>query len=171
MAEAQTIRILGIDPGLANCGWGVVEACGRRLRALAHGCISTKATDGTPERLGAIFNEIQRVIKRYGPTELGIETIYHKGNPRSSIATAQARGAALAAAATSDMTVGEYSPATIKKAVVGNGAADKDQVQYMVRVILELDHKPEPDHAADALAAAICQANLRNALTLEGASA
>ena len=157
------MRILGIDPGLANCGWGVVSLEKQRLSALAYGTISTSADDAISLRLGQIFSELHVIIERYQPTELGIETIYHKANSKSALATAQARGAALVAASTLDLVIGEYAPAVIKKNVVGTGTANKEQVQYMVRAILGLDHTPSPDHAADALAAAICHAHSRKA--------
>ena len=153
------MRILGIDPGLANCGWGVISLEKQQLRALAYGSISTTTSESTSKRLGRIFTELQDIIERYEPTELGIETIYQKGNLKSAMATAQARGAALAAASALRLNTGEYTPAFIKKAVVGTGSASKEQIQYMVRAILGLDHTPSPDHAADALAAAICHAH------------
>lgn len=155
------VRILGIDPGLANCGWGVIVVEGSTLKPVAYGSVSTKAAHELPLRLASIYDELAAAIIKYSPTELSIETIYHKSNPRSSIATAQARGVALVAAARSSLTVSEYAPAAIKKAVVGSGRATKQQVQFMVRSVLQLDHTPQPDHAADALAAAICHAHLR----------
>lgn len=154
--------IMGIDPGLANTGWGIIEECGSKKRALAYGCISTSSTGDTASRLKAIHDQISAVIARYHPVELGIESIYFGANSKSAMATGQARGAALVAAAISRLAIGEYSPKQIKQAVVGTGAADKEQVQYMVRVLLGLDHTPTPDHSADALAAAICHAHLRN---------
>ncbi len=160
------LRIIGIDPGLANCGWGIISMRGSKLVPLAYGTITTTTDDGLPLRLAGIYDELAAVILKYSPSELSIETIYHKGNPRSSIATAQARGVALVAAARRSLAVNEYAPAAIKKAVVGNGAASKQQVQFMVRNVLELDHTPHPDHAADALAAAICHAHLRGYNTL-----
>lgn len=156
------VRILGIDPGLANCGWGVISLQGSTLTPLAYGSISTEASEELPARLASIYDELSGVIIKYSPTELSIETIYHKGNPKSSIATAQARGVALVTAARSSLKVSEYAPAEIKQAVVGSGRASKDQVQYMVRSVLGFDHTPEPDHAADALAAAICHAHQRS---------
>jgi crossover junction endodeoxyribonuclease RuvC len=155
------LRIIGIDPGLANCGWGVIGVRGSRLLPLAYGSVSTQAEEELPLRLARIYDELASVILKYSPSELSIETIYHKGNPLSSIATAQARGVALVAAARRSLAVSEYAPAAIKKAVVGSGSATKEQVQFMVRSVLELDHTPTPDHAADALAAAICHAHLR----------
>jgi crossover junction endodeoxyribonuclease RuvC len=161
--RATAVRILGIDPGLADCGWGVIEARGARLKPLAYGCISTLASEKLPQRLKTIADELRAVVRRYQPTDLGIDTVYQKGNSRSAIATAQARGAALTAAAELELRIGEYPPSLIKNAVVGNGAASKEQIQYMVQVLLKLDHRPTPDHAADALAAAICHAHLRKA--------
>lgn len=155
------IRILGVDPGLANCGWGVIGLKGSKIRPLAYGSVTTSTEHELPERLASIYDELSAVIIKYAPSELSIETIYHKGNPKSSIATAQARGVALVTAARSSLLVSEYAPAAIKSAVVGSGSATKAQVQFMVRSVLKLDHTPEPDHAADALAAAICHAHQR----------
>ena len=157
----MSVRILGIDPGLADCGWGVIEVQGSKLKPLAYGCISTRPPEKLPSRLKTIADELRLVVQRYLPSDLGIETVYQKGNEKSAIATAQARGAALAAAAELELSIGEYPPATIKKTVVGNGSASKEQIQYMVQNLLKLDHCPQPDHAADALAAAICHAHLR----------
>lgn len=152
--------VLGIDPGLANTGWGVIETQGGICRCRAYGCVSTKASDPIDQRLGAIFKEISQVIEAYHPTQLAIEKIFFSENERSAIATAQARGAAIVACANGGLEVGEYTPMQIKQAVVGTGGADKYQVIYMVRTVLALDHDPHPDHAADALAAAVCHANL-----------
>ena len=152
--------ILGIDPGLAHTGWGIVETRGALCRARAYGCVTTKASEPIDQRLGKIFNEITRAIEIYHPTQLAIEKIFFGENTRSALATAQARGAAIVACSPAGLEVGEYTPMQIKQAVVGTGAADKHQVIYMVRTVLALDHDPHPDHAADALAAAVCHANL-----------
>lgn len=152
--------IMGIDPGLANTGWGVVETRGAVCRARAYGCVTTSANAPIAERLGKIYAEISSAIDRYDPTQLAIEKIFFGENARSAIATAQARGAAIVACAQAGLQVGEYTPMQIKQAVVGSGAADKRQVIYMVRNVLALDHDPRPDHCADALAAAVCHANL-----------
>ena len=152
--------ILGIDPGLAHTGWGIVETRGALCRARAYGCVTTQASEPIDQRLGKIFNEITRAIEIYHPTELAIEKILFGENTRSALATAQARGAAIVACSQAGLEVGEYTPMQIKQAVVGTGAADKHQVIYMVRTVLALDHDPHPDHAADALAAAVCHANL-----------
>ena len=152
--------ILGIDPGLAHTGWGIVETRGAMCRARAYGCVTTKASEPSDQRLGKIFSEVSRAIETYHPTQLAIEKIFFGENTRSALATAQARGAAIVACSQAGLEVGEYTPMQIKQAVVGTGAADKHQVIYMVRNVLALDHDPHPDHAADALAAAVCHANL-----------
>lgn len=152
--------ILGIDPGLAHTGWGVVETRGSICRARAYGCTTTRSSESIDQRLGTIYDEVNRVIQAYHPTHLAIEKIFFGENVRSAIATAQARGVAIVACARAGLIVGEYTPMQIKQAVVGTGSADKRQVIYMVRNVLALDHDPHPDHAADALAAAICHANL-----------
>ena len=152
--------ILGVDPGLANTGWGIVETRGSMCRARAYGCVTTSSQEPIAQRLGTIFSELTEAIERYGPTQLAIEKVFFGENVRSAIATAQARGAAIVACAQAGLEVGEYTPMQIKQAVVGTGAADKRQVIYMVRNVLALDHDPRPDHCADALAAAVCHANL-----------
>lgn len=156
--------ILGIDPGLAHTGWGIVETRGTLCRARAYGCVATKAHDPLPERLGAIHRELAQVIERFHPTDVAIEQIFFGQNTKSAIATAHARGAALVACATAGCAIGEYTPMQIKQAVAGTGAADKHQVTYMVRTVLALDHDPKPDHCADALAAAVCHAHLERTL-------
>jgi crossover junction endodeoxyribonuclease RuvC len=153
------VIVLGIDPGLRNTGWGVIEQRGSTLRCIAYGCITTESHRSVPERLADIHGAIVAVIERYGPHECAVESVYFGTNAKTAFATGQARGVALLAAAT--MAVGEYGPGEIKMAVVGSGDADKEQVQYMVRAILGLKDIPRPDHAADALAAAICHANSR----------
>ncbi len=152
--------ILGIDPGLANTGWGVVETRGSLVRARAYGCISSSADEPIDMRLGRIFRELSQIILKYGPTDLAIEKIFFGQNAKSAIPTAQARGAAIAACAAAGLVVGEYTPMQIKQSLVGTGSASKEQVTFMVRHVLALDHDPKPDHAADALASAVCHAHL-----------
>lgn len=152
--------ILGIDPGLANTGWGVIETAGARHRCLAYGCITTDPGDPIPDRLASIHDEIAAVVSHYLPTECGVESVFFGANAKSAFATGQARGVALLALARNGLGLGEYSPVQIKGVVAGTGTADKAQMTYMVRTHLGLGHDPEPDHAADALAAAICHAHL-----------
>lgn len=148
--------ILGIDPGLAHTGWGVIDQQGARLSCLAYGCVTTSPDMPLAQRLAKIHEQIGAVAERYRPTCVGIETVWFGQNITAAFATGQARGAALVACAQAGMEVGEFTPKQIKLAVVGAGGADKQQVQYMVRQLLSLDAPPRPDHAADALAAAIC---------------
>jgi crossover junction endodeoxyribonuclease RuvC len=155
------VIILGIDPGLANTGWGVVEHTGHRLRCVAYGCIATSARDDLAQRLSRIHDDMRDVIVQYRPSECAVESVFFGTNAKSAFATGQARGVALLATADAKLVLGDYSPVQIKNSVAGSGTADKAQVQYMVRVMLGLDHEPRPDHAADALAAAITHAHLR----------
>jgi crossover junction endodeoxyribonuclease RuvC len=160
-ASKEPVIILGIDPGLANTGWGVIEQSGTKRRALAYGCVTTRSDDDIALRLRQIHDGIVETIERYRPSELGIEVVYFGSNAKSALATGQARGAALVAVAARDLVVGEYSPTRVKQVVVGEGHAEKQQIQYMVKALLKLDHEPKPDHAADALAVALCHAQLR----------
>jgi crossover junction endodeoxyribonuclease RuvC len=161
LGASVSVIILGVDPGLANTGWGLVEADGARFRCIAYGCVRTSSTEDTARRCKVICDGLTGVIARFGPAEAALENIYFNRNVTSAMGTGQARGAALVAIADAGLVVGEYGPGEIKLAVVGSGSADKGQVTYMVRTILGLDHDPKPDHAADALAAAICHANNR----------
>lgn len=155
MARQERI-ILGIDPGLAHTGWGVVRQEGSRLSCLAYGCVSTPAHQPLERRLLKIHDQIGAVVARFAPTCVGIETVWFGQNISAAFATGQARGAALVACAEGGLSVGEFTPKQIKLAVVGTGSAEKEQVQYMVKQLLGLDQLPQPDHASDALAAAIC---------------
>lgn len=159
--EGVLVVILGVDPGLANTGWGIVEERGGECRCRAYGCIHTGASDELARRLRRIVDELAAVVGRYHPDSAAVEGIFFGANSRSAIPTAHARGAALVACSLAGVDVGEYTPMQIKQSVVGTGAADKRQVTYMVRRLLHLDHDPKPDHAADALACAICHANLQ----------
>lgn len=152
--------VLGIDPGLAHTGWGVVERRGNLCRAHAYGDVATDAKEALDGRLGCIFREITQVIGEFLPDAVAIEKVFFGVNTQSAIATAQARGAALAACSIAGCPVGEYAPTEIKIAVTGVGSADKRQMIFMIRRLLDLDHDPTPDHAADALAAAVCHAHL-----------
>lgn len=165
------VIILGIDPGLAHTGWGVVETRGGACRARAYGCVTTHASEPIDQRLARIYDGVRSAIESYHPSHLAIEKVFFGENTRSAIATAQARGVAIVACAQAGLEVGEYTPMQIKQAVVGTGAADKHQVIYMVRTVLALDHDPHPDHAADALAAAVCHANLQRTRHLARAGA
>lgn len=150
------MRILGVDPGLASTGWGLVEGDGRRLKYLAHGTIVTKSKDPMPERLLKIYLSIQEVIARYQPRGIALETLYFMKNVTSALPVAQARGVVILAGAEKALTYSEFSPNEIKQSVVGNGRADKKQVESMVRLLLGEIPGKSTDHAMDALAAAVC---------------
>ncbi|MDX1625121.1 MAG: crossover junction endodeoxyribonuclease RuvC [Wenzhouxiangellaceae bacterium] len=144
------MRILGLDPGSRVTGLGVID--GERLVAAEQ---LQLGDGGMPERLAAIYRGVQRLVEAHGPEVMAIETVFVSRNPSSAIKLGQARGAAICAAVTAGLEVVEYSPSQIKQAVVGKGAADKRQVQHMVRALLKSDSRFGAD-AADALAAALC---------------
>jgi len=164
-ADGKAIRILGIDPGLANTGWGIIEASQGKERALAYGHITTQPDIKRYQRLLTIHDQITAVIKRYQPSEMAIEEVFFSTNARSALTIGEVRGIAILAAAELGLSVEEYSATQIKQTVVGVGRADKAQVQFMVKAILKLEQTPEPDHAADALAAALCHARMRRMTT------
>ena len=149
-------RVLGIDPGLASTGWGLVDADGSRYRYIAHGVIRTPPEHGVGVRLRTIFHELQAVIAEYHPVEAGVEMLYFARNASSAIPVAQARGVVFLALSLAEVAAFEYPPQAIKQSIVGQGRAEKRQVQELVRVLLGLKEIPSPDHAADALAASIC---------------
>ena len=154
----HAIRILGIDPGLRVTGFGVIEKTGNRLAYLASGCIRTDAADALPARLGAIHAGLVQLLADYRPDQAVIEIVFVNVNPQSTLLLGQARGAAITALVAGGLEVAEYTALQVKQAVVGNGHADKIQVQHMVRRLLSLPGNPGPD-AADALACAIAHAH------------
>jgi crossover junction endodeoxyribonuclease RuvC len=151
--------VIGIDPGLASTGWGVVGFDGSRFLHVGHGVVSTKPDSPLPERLLAIHDGIRAVLDEHAPAEAGIEELFFAKNVTSAMSVAQARGVVLLALAQRGIPVGFYAPQQVKAAVIGRGRAEKEQVQRLVGVILGLQEAPSPDHAADALAIAICHAN------------
>ena len=154
--------ILGIDPGSRRTGYGVVNAVGSKLEYIAHGCI--KLPGGSfPDRLKLIFEGLRLVIAQHCPQTVAVEQVFLSKNASSALKLGQARGAAITAAVTCDLPVAEYSARQIKQAVVGSGAAQKAQVQHMIKVILKLPELPQED-AADALATAVCHAHMEQSL-------
>lgn len=153
----SALLILGIDPGLNRCGWGLVASEGSRMSHIAHGVIMPKAQQQLASRLSCLFDELSAVIEMHRPHEAAVEETFVNSNARAALALGQARGVALAAAARTGIAVAEYSPSTIKKAVVGSGAADKDQIAFMVRRLLPTAGAVTAD-AADALGVALCHA-------------
>jgi len=150
------VRIFGIDPGSERTGYGCVESDGRRHRLVVCGAITAAATDPFPERLARIHRELARLLARSRPDGVAVENLFHASNARSALKLGHARGVAVLAAVQAGCDVAEYTPAEIKRAVVGYGRADKRQVQTMVALLLGLGEAPTPHDAADALAVAIC---------------
>ncbi|HQS57168.1 MAG TPA: crossover junction endodeoxyribonuclease RuvC [Gallionellaceae bacterium] len=153
----SSIRILGIDPGLRITGFGLIDKVGQKLSYVASGSIKTPAGD-LPPRLKVILASLAEVIATYQPQQVSIEKVFVNVNPQSTLLLGQARGAAICAAVLANLSVAEYTALQVKQSVVGNGHADKEQVQDMVQRLLALDGKPGAD-AADALACAICHAH------------
>ncbi len=151
--------VLGIDPGTANTGYGVVRADGSRLRVLAEGVISTPPGVPLERRLADIHARVGELIDLHGPESLAIEELYFGANVRTAFAVGQARGVVLLAAGQRGLPSRAYTPQQVKSAVCGHGRADKDQVGRMVARLLGLGTPPATDHAADALAVAICELN------------
>jgi crossover junction endodeoxyribonuclease RuvC len=151
--------ILGIDPGTAMLGYGIVERTGPRLRAIDYGVIRTASNLSLPERLEAIYLAVTDLIELHVPTLVGVERLFFTKNVQTAFAVGQARGVVLLAAQMHCLEIREATPNEVKVAVAGHGSAAKDQVQRMVQAILGLSEIPEPDDAADALAIALCVAN------------
>lgn len=154
-----SFRVLGIDPGLARMGYGLVERNGTRLRALDYGTIETRAGKGTADRLVELFRGLQGILKKTRPDEAAIEELFFSKNVKTAITVGHARGVAVLACGLARVPVSEYKPGQVKQAVTGYGAADKRQVQRMVTVLLGLSEVPKPDDTADALAIAIAHAH------------
>ncbi|HQR53311.1 MAG TPA: crossover junction endodeoxyribonuclease RuvC [Burkholderiales bacterium] len=152
------MRILGIDPGLRITGFGIVDKNGQRLTYVTSGCVKTGEGIDLPLRLKTILDSLSRVIEDNLPQEVAVEKVFVNVNPQSTLLLGQARGAAICAAVSRALPVAEYTALQVKQAVVGNGHAHKDQVQEMVRRLLNLPAQPGTD-AADALACAICHAH------------
>jgi crossover junction endodeoxyribonuclease RuvC len=152
------VNVLGIDPGTATCGYGIVHSDGGRLRVVDYGSWSTAAGDPAASRLRCIRDEVTALIERHAPASAALEESYVGADARIALFVGQARGVVLVACADAGLDCAEYPPATVKQAVCGYGRADKAQVQRMVKAILGLESKPTPNHAADALAVAICHA-------------
>lgn len=153
------VTVVGIDPGLANTGFGVVARRGDSLVALDGGVIVTRPQDDLAARLLRIHRTVGELLDHYAPDAIAMESLYFGRNTSSALVVGQARGVVLLAAAQRGVACTDYTPQQIKGAVCGSGAADKVQVQRMVQMLLRLTDPPKPDHAADALAAAICHAN------------
>ncbi len=153
--------ILGLDPGTAATGWGIIEVAGSRPRLVDCGTVTTSARDPESERLLALYRGVQAVIDDYSPAAAAIEELFGGANLKAALSVGQARGVIILACAERGIHPAGYTPLRIKQAVVGYGQASKGQVQQMVKSLLGLDRVPRPDHAADALGVAICHAHSR----------
>jgi len=147
---------MGVDPGTAITGYGVVEQLGNRYRLLEYGVIRSSKESDTASRLNQVFSGINRVIENNKPDHVAVEELFFNKNAKTALVVGQARGVIILASHLQGLPVFEYTPLQVKQAVVGYGRAEKQQVQYMVKAILNLGELPKPDDAADALAIAIC---------------
>lgn len=153
------MRILGLDPGTATIGFGVIETGHQKHRLLDYGCIKTAAGTPLPRRLKQIYEDLKSIVSEWKPHAVAIEEVFFSKNVKTAIQVAQARGAMIQQLALGPHQISEYKPQQVKEAVCGYGKAEKKQVQKMVQLILEMEEIPHPDDAADALALAICHAN------------
>ncbi len=159
--------VLGIDPGSRCTGFGVIEVTGATLRYIASGIIRLPEKTALPERLGIIFQGVSEVIATYCPQQMAVEEVFFARDPRAALRLGQARGAAVVAGVMGELEIAEYSARTVKQAVVGTGAANKEQIQHMVMRLLKLPAAPAED-AADALAVAICHAHSAGQVSVQG---
>lgn len=151
--------ILGIDPGIAIVGYGVIEYKNGLFRTLAYGAITTPAHTSVESRLKTVYDDLDEIIKKYRPDDMAVEELFFNNNPKTAIAVAEARGVILLCAMKNGVNIQEYTPLQVKQSVVGYGRAEKKQVMLMVNSILGLKNGPKLDDTADALAIAICHAH------------
>ena len=150
------MKIIGIDPGLVQTGFGIISVSNNQVSLIDYGIIKPTTKDTLANRLLTIFNDVCEIISNYNPHIFAIEDIFYGKNVKSSMRLGQARGAAMVAAASKEIPIHEYSPRKVKQSVTGNGNAHKSQIQFMVKAKLQMDYNPEPIDASDALAIALC---------------
>ena len=160
--KSDNVIILGVDPGLALVGYGIIEVIGNRYKYITHGVIKTEAGVPFQNRLKKIYEEMTEIVIKYKPGDIAFEELFFNKNIKTAITVAQARGVEVLVASTFTENIYEYTPLQVKQAIVGYGRAEKKQVQEMTRMILNLEEIPKPDDAADALAIAITHANSIN---------
>jgi len=156
MKSKKQQSVLGIDPGVARVGWGIVGGEKDQFTAGPHGCIKTNKTLALSKRLQQIHKEIKSIIQKYHPDTIAVEQLFFYKNLKTAISVSQARGVILLATAQSDTSLREFTPLQVKQAVCGYGRADKQQIQKMIKILLKLKIIPKPDDTADALAIAVC---------------
>ena len=150
------MKIIGIDPGLVQTGYGIINVSNNKISLIDYGIIKPPPKDPLANRLHTIFNDVCEIISNYNPKIFAIEEVFYGKNIKSAMRLGQARGASMVAAASKEIPIYEYSARKVKQSVTGNGNAHKTQVQFMVKAKLKMDHNPEPMDAADALAIALC---------------
>lgn len=155
-------RVIGIDPGLANTGFGVIDYASGRYRMVSYGCITTKSDEPHGQRLMKIYSSLCSILDEFRPSEAGMETLYFAKNAKSAMGVSEARGVVSLCLAQYGIKLGEYRPVQIKQAVSGSISADKKLVEKYVKILLGLEVEPKPDHAADALACAITHLHYSN---------
>ncbi len=159
------MKILGIDPGFAIVGFGVIDHTGNKFKTIDYGAVTTEAKEDMFLRFKKIYDGVTEIIKVHRPDAMAIEELFFNSNQKTAINVAQARGIILLSAMNEGVPIFEYTPLQVKQAVVGYGRADKGQVQQMVKALLNLEKVPKPDDTADALAIAICHAHSAGSLT------
>lgn len=159
--------ILGIDPGTATTGYGIIKSEKGNIQAVAYGCILTKSSESLETRLAVIFDELTKIIKKFKPEMAAVEELFFASNTKTAISVGHARGVILLACSKAGAPVYEYTPLQVKQAVCGYGRGDKQQIQKMVKTLLNLEEIPKPDDAADGLAIAICHAHTYKVQNLE----
>jgi len=153
------MRILGIDPGIAIVGYGVIDKEGNRYKTVAYDAVTTRAHTPLEERLESVYNGINEIIKTYKPDAMSIEELFFNNNAKTALTVGQARGVIILAAVQNKLPVYEYTPLQVKQALTGYGRASKGQIQQMMKSMLGLAQIPKPDDVADALAIAVCHGN------------
>ena len=153
--------IIGIDPGLATVGFGVIQKEKNRITPVSYGCIRTSSEKQNPQRLLEIYDELSLLFGKYSPSEVAVEKLFFTNNITSAMGVSEARGVIFLAAQQRNIPVIEYTPKQVKQAITGSGTADKKQMQDMVKRILGLDDIPKPDDAADGLSIALCHINFK----------
>lgn len=162
MFGGKSLKILGIDPGIAIVGYGIVDYVGNKFKTIDYGAITTTPDTPFPERLKIVYDQLTEIIEEYEPDAVAIEELFFNKNVKTAIDVGQARGVQLLAVVNKGIPLYEYTPLQVKQGVVGYGRAQKKQVQEMVKMILNLEKIPKPDDVADALAVAVCHAHSGN---------
>lgn len=156
------MRILGIDPGIARTGWGIIEKNNSKIKAVRFGCFETQSEESMPNRLKYIFSFLTQLLDEYHPDALAIEELFFNTNAKTALVVGQARGVVMLASALKNIPVAVYTPLQVKIAITGYGRAEKSQIGQMVKVLLKLPSIPTPDDTADALAIALTHAFSKN---------